>query len=152
MRAADAVERALALEKPSAPAPAGFTEGVMRRVASARHVPSTATLPAPGSLVGWLLADPALATSCVLAVLAAWWREPLWALAFTIASRAIALVPESVELTLRPAPVVAALASPGVVAGMAIGLLPLVALGSRLLTNWSERAFARKLPIVSRIL
>jgi hypothetical protein len=130
------VERALALPEPASRAPAAFTDAVMQRVS----MTSRDLRPAPPSLAGWLLADPAAATACVLGFLVVWWREPLWVLALTISARAVALVPLISEQVAFG--VLDAFASPAALAGLALALLPLIGWGSWLLMRWCERATA----------
>ena len=140
LAAAVAVERALVLPELASRAPADFTDGVMRRISVAGRRDAR---PAAPSLVGSLLADPAAATACVLAIMVIWWREPLWALAVTISARAVALVSAPFELV-RPV-AFDALTSPAAFTGLAVAVLPLVAWGSWSLLRWAERATARTL-------
>ncbi len=140
LAAAEAVERALRLRQPPRPAPAGFTEGVMRRVAATLDAGTRSNVRV-GSLVEWLLADPATTAACVLVLLMGWWRTPLWSLAVGISERVVALVPGPSALTSPTA--LDAFASPGVLAGLCLALLPLVVWVSWLLMDWSQRLTAR---------
>jgi hypothetical protein len=145
LAAATDVERALGLPEQASRAPAGFTDAVMRRTSMARR---SAMGPAAPSLIGLLLTDPLAATACVLALLVAWWREPLWAMAVAVSARAAALVP-------APSPLVGsvplhAFASPAALAGLSIAVLPLVLVGSWILMGWCERTTARAMDVSVR--
>ncbi len=142
LAAARAVERALRLRRPSPPAPAGFTDGVMRRLRVARGAEAPSAVRA-GSLLGWLAADTATAAVCVLALLFGWWRAPLWSLAVAASARVLELVPAPSALAPTPPAALDALTSPGVLAGLGLALVPLVVWVSWLLMDWAQRLTAR---------
>jgi anti-sigma factor RsiW len=138
LAAAGAVEGALRLREPSPRAPAGFTDAVMQRVSVARHAATPSTVRA-GSLLGWAVGDTATTAFCALALLVGWWGAPLWALAVAISGRVVALAAALSVFVLTPPAALDAFASPAVLGGLALALLPAIAWGSWLLMRWSQR-------------
>lgn len=140
LAAAEAVERGLRQQEPALRAPEGFTDAVMRRVSVAGSAAAEPTVRV-GSLLGWLLADPATMAASAFALLLLWWHTPLWALVVSASRRVVALAQAPSAFAVTGA--LDSFASPGAAAGLCIALLSLVLFGSYLLMGWSERMMAR---------
>jgi hypothetical protein len=139
--AARALERVLALE--ASPAPRGFTEAVMGRLAP-RAAAGAFT---PSSLAWWLraAAQPSTALAMALAAVVLAGRKPIaeWALAGSamVAQALAQAVPASLLEAFRP-PALPALDDPFVRFGLAVGLAPIVVLASLALHAWGARSLA----------
>ena len=141
LAAAEAVEGVLRLREPPPRAPAGFTDAVMQRVSGARNT-ATPSAVRVLSLLGWAVGDTATTALCVLALLVGWWGAPLWALAVAISARVVAFAAALSAFVLTPPAALDAFASPAVLAGLVLALLPAIVWGSWLLMGWSQRVTA----------
>jgi hypothetical protein len=136
LAASDAVERMLAA--PPAPAPAGFSDRVMRRVATARRSHAVHAFDHP---VDWwvrVAAEPAAVLAMILAALLAWRGEVLlrvaplvtnWAAAAAVSLHAAA--PQGLEHASR---------TPLIALAFALAALPIVLWISWRAFVWVERA------------
>lgn len=156
-RCAAALEAEAALaglhETPGRPAPAGFTDAVMRRVArEPRRVGGPARR--PEALPWWtvLPAQPATALALALAAALAWKGPELWHAATSLGTALAGRVGALPEITFSPAAgALGVYARPEATLALALGLLPAFAWLARVLylgsARWAGRlAGARPAP------
>jgi hypothetical protein len=150
LAAAIAVERALSLAPTATPAPAGFTDAVMRRVnvASASRGELRRVLPWWAAAV----ADPLVAGMGLLLALLAWSYESVWsgAVRLSVALAAwLDAVQQGVAVVAWSAPEgLQVLASPAALLSISIAAAPLLLWVSRPLLCWSGRLTFGAAPIL----
>jgi hypothetical protein len=142
---------ALLVEPLATSAPAGFTAGVMRRLAAAPRARAAIVLPEAAPLEWWLRApaDPPAAMALVLAGLLWWLRAPLWAMAAAGAAQVNGAVHALTEVSgIAHAAQLASgpLSGSTGAAALIVGLAPAMLLASWWLFGWSSRAVARSAP------
>ena len=152
LAATDELERLLAA--PSVRAPAGFAGRVMARVARTRQagarIPVADLLPFFQTVPWWVRVtlEPATLLATLLASVMLWQGDRLFALATGGAAQLAAwlaqTLPAPIAVTLpgfsslgEPRPIAAIWLQPQVLTCIALGIVPLALLGSRLLYRWS---------------
>jgi hypothetical protein len=145
--AARGVEAVLSAVPP--PAPPGFTDRVLARMAQADEMRARAKGISAGALPWWVraAAQPATLLAALLGALVAWRPDALLSFGVAAAEAMTARWAQGlgVEVLLRSllGPEVAApFADPAFRLGLALGLVPLVMMGSRVLFQWLERRVA----------
>ena len=134
----------VALADFAAPAPAGFTERVMRRVVDA---PRRVVAWAPAAEMAWwvrVAADPAVALALVVGGLVAWRGAALPGVAMSLVESALAKLPGAPPALPGGADwraLIAPLSSPSVVLALSIAVAPGMLWASWRLYAWLERSF-----------
>ncbi len=127
-----------------------ITAEVMRRVRAAGAArAATLVLGLPPALAWWVraAADPLVALSLALAAVIVWRHQALWAFLGAASARLSALggitlpLPGAASLTFQLPSGLQVLASPTVLLGLTVALLPAVLWCSWQLYRWSEHAF-----------
>ena len=131
------------------PAPHGFTEAVMARVATASAVTSEVRVQELASVMPWwskALAQPATVLAFTVAALALWRREALMAAGIAFAQHASAWLSTAVNSAPPSLPptfgLAETLARPDVMLGFVLAIAPALAWGSWQLWRWGEERVA----------
>jgi hypothetical protein len=146
LAAAVAVEQALSRDPTAAAAPAGFTDGVMRRVSAARGARGGLS---PGRIRPWwwgAIADPMLAGMGLLLALLAWRHEMAWTWALRLSIELAAWLEAALQgasAALPAPPLLQVRAWPVALLGISFAAAPVVLWASWQLLRWSERATLR---------